>query len=184
MLKLIAKTPFEDLLPISIGTITLSDVTPEFMTFIDCPNGSDAQVSEALKKAHGMTLSAPNRTTARAKKRCVWFGKNHLLLGCEPDEKLSMVARLTDVSDNYAVLRAEGKDIEAVLARLVPIDFTLSHFKPGYTARTLVQHMHAAVMRISDSVFQIIVFRSMAHTLVNDLTCAMTSVYAKISLFK
>ena len=86
MLKLTAKTPFKDLLPISIGTITLSDETPAVMTLIDCPNGSDAQVSEALKKAHGMTLSAPNRSTARAKNRCVWFGKNHLLMGSEPDE--------------------------------------------------------------------------------------------------
>ena len=184
MLKLTAKTPFEDLLPISIGTITLSDETPAFMTLIDCPNGSEAQVSEALKKAHGMTLSAPNRTTARAKKRCVWFGKNHLLLGFELNETLSKIARLTDVSDGYAVLRAEGTDIEAVLARLVPIDFAPSHFRPGYTVRTLVQQMHAAVTRISDSVFQIIVFRSMAQTLVNDLTRAMTSVDARTSLFK
>ena len=81
-------------------------------------------------------------------------------------------------------MRAEGKDIEAVLARLVPIDFALSQFKPGYTARTLVQHMHAAVTRISGSVFQIIVFRSMAQTLVHDLTRAMTSVDARASVFK
>ena len=171
-------------MPIRIGTITLSDETPAVMTLIDCPNGSEAQVSEALKKAHKMMLAAPNRTTGRAKSRCVWFGKNHLLLGSEPDEALSKIARLTDVSDGYAVLRAEGKDIEAVLARLVPIDFALSQFKPGYTARTLVQHMHAAVTRISGSVFQIMVFRSMAQTLVYDMTRAMTSVDARSSLIK
>ena len=184
MLKLATKTPFEDLLPISIGTITLSDETPAVMTLIDCPNRSEAQVSEALKKVHGITLSAPNQTTARAKNRCVWFGKNHLLLGSELDETLSKIARLTDVSDGYAVLRAEGKEIEAVLARLAPIDFAPSRFKPGYTVKTLVQHMHAAVTRISDSVFQIIVFRSMARTLVHDLTRAMTSIDARTSLFK
>ena len=183
MLKLTAKMPFEDLLPISIGTITLSDETPAVMTLIDCPNGSEAQVSEVLKKAHGLTLSSPKRTTARAKNRCVWFGKNHLLLGSELDETLSKIARLTDVTDGYAVLRAEGKDIEAVLARLVPINFAPSHSKPGFTARTLVQHMHASVTRISDTVFQIIVFRSMAQTLVHDLTRAMTSVDARTSLF-
>ncbi len=184
MLKLATKTPLEDLLPISIGTITLSDETPAVMTLIDCPNGSEAQVSETLKKVYGITLSAPNRITARAKNQCVWFGKNHLLLGSELDEKLSKIARLTDVSDGYAVLRAEGKEIEAVLARLAPIDFAASSFKPGYTARTLVQHMHATVTRISDSVFQVIVFRSMARTLVHDLTRAMTSIDARTSLFK
>ena len=183
MLKLTTKTPLEDLLPISIGTITLSDETPAFMTLIDCPNGSESKVSEALKKVHGITLPAPNRTTARAKNRCLWFGKNHLLLGSELDETLSKIARLTDVSDGYAVLRAEGKDIEGVLARLAPIDLAPSHFKPGYTARTLVRHMHAALTRISDTIFQIIVFRSMAQTLVHDLTRAMTSIDARTSLF-
>ena len=184
MLELTAKMPFEDLLPFSIGTITLSDETPSFMTLIDCPRGSEARVSQALKKAHGMKLSAPNRTMGRAKNRCVWFGKNHLLLGPEPDEALSKIARLSDVSDGYAVLRAEGKDIEAVLARLVPIDLALSHFKRGHTARTLVRHMHAAVTRVSDIAFLIIVFRSMAQTLVHDLTRAMTSLDARASLLK
>ena len=157
---------------------------PAVMTLIDCPKGSKARVSEVLKKAYVMTFSGPNRTTARAKNRCLWFGKNHLLLGSEPDETLSKIARLTDVSDGYAVLRAEGRDIEALLARIVPIDFAPSHFKPGYTARTLVQQMHAAVTQISDSVFQIIVFRSMAQTLVHDRKRVMTSVYARTILFR
>ena len=181
MLKLTTKTPLEDLLPISIGAITLSDETPAFMTLIDCPNGSEAKVSEALKKVHGIPLSAPNRTTARAKNRCLWFGKNHLLLGFELDERLSKIARLTDVSDGYAVLRAKGKDIESVLARLVPIDLALSHFKRGHTARTLVRHTHASVTRVSDTAFLIIVSRSVAQTLVRDLTRAMTSVDARAS---
>ena len=105
-------------------------------------------------------------------------------MGPEADEALSKIARLSDVSDGYAVLRAEGKDIEAVLARLVPIDLALSHFKRGHTARTLVRHMHAAVTRVSDIAFLIIVFRSMAQTLVHDLTRAMTSLDARASLLK
>ncbi len=184
MLKLTAKMPLEDLLPLSIGKITLSEEAPAFVTLIDCPYGSEAKVSDALKKARGMTLSAPNRTTGRAKNRCVSSGKNHIPLGPEPDEALSKIARLCDVSNGYAVLRAEGKDIEAVLARLVPIDLTLSHFKRGHTARTLVRHMHAAVTRVSESAFQIIIFCSMANTLVYNLTRAMTSVDARASLLK
>ena len=184
MLKLTAKMPFADFLPLSIGTITLSDETPEFMTLIDCPHGSEANVSDVLKKAHGMALSAPNRTTGRAENRCIWFGKNHLLLGFEPDEALANIARLSDVSDGYAVLHAQGKDIETVLARLVPIDLALSKFKRGNTARTLVQQMHAAVTRVSDSAFQIIIVRSMAQTLLHNLTRAMVSVDARASLLK
>tara|TARA_B100001057_G_scaffold36525_2_gene33075 strand:+ start:1472 stop:2029 length:558 start_codon:yes stop_codon:yes gene_type:complete len=184
VIKLTAKMPFQNLLPLRIGTITLSDETPAFMTLIDYPDGSEAGVSEALKKAHRIPLAALNRTTRHAENRCIWFGKNHLLLGPEPDEALAKIARLTDVSDGYVVLRAEGKDIEVALARLVPIDLALSHFKIGHTARTLVHNMHAAVIRVSNCAFQIIVFRSMAQTLMHDLMRAMRSVDARASLLK
>ena len=184
MLKLSAKMPFDDLLPLSVGTVTLSDDTPENMSIIDCPVGTEAKVSEVLKSAHGMGLPAANRTTGSAKNRCIWFGKNHLLLGPKPDDALTKVARLSDVSDGYAVLRAEGKDIEAVLARLVPLNLAQKHFKRGHTARSLIQHMHGSLTRVSDSAFHVIVFRSMAQTLVHDLERAMISVEARASLLK
>ena len=71
MLKLSAKMPFDDLLPLSIGTVTLSDDTPDYMSIIDCPVGTEAKVSEVLKSAHGIGLPAANRTTGSAKNRCI-----------------------------------------------------------------------------------------------------------------
>jgi sarcosine oxidase subunit gamma len=44
--------------------------------------------------------------------------------------------------------------------------------------------MHGSLTRVSDSAFQVIVFRSMAQTLVHDLKRAMISVEARASLLK
>jgi sarcosine oxidase subunit gamma len=129
-----------------------------------------------------MALPAPNRTSGRAEARCIWFGQQYLLIGPEPDPSLSNVARLTDVSDCYAIVRAEGAEIEQVLARLVPVDVSRAVFKRGHTARTLIQHMTGSLSRISGSAFQILVFRSMALTLVHDIERAMKSIASRDQL--
>ena len=182
MLKLIAKSPFEGLLPISCGSVSLSEYAVDCITLIASNKGNQKQLSDELKAAHGMTLPVPNRMTGRAGARCVWFGQQYFLMGPKPDPSLNNVARLTDVSDGYAVAHLEGAGIENVLARLVPIDVSDIVFKRGQTARTLVQHMTASISRISDTAFQIIAFRSMAATLVHDIERAMQSVAARDQL--
>ena len=179
MLKLVEKSPFEGLLPISCGSFTFSEDTTEYITSIASKKGNFKQLSGALKTAHGMALPAPNRMTGREGARCVWLGQQYLLLGPKPDQSLKNFARLTDVSDGYAVARAVGPHIEEVLARLTPVDVSHRVFKRGQTARTLIHHLTGSLSRISDTAFQIIVFRSMAFTLVRDMERAMHSVSAR-----
>ena len=126
-----------------------------------------------------MALPAPNRITGRVEARCVWFGQQYLLMGPKPDQSLNKVARLTNVSDGYAVARLQGTESERVLARLVPINVSRNVFKRGQTARTLIQHMHGSLTRVSDTSFQIIVLRSMALNLVHDIERAMQSIAAR-----
>ncbi|MDG1257047.1 MAG: sarcosine oxidase subunit gamma, partial [Paracoccaceae bacterium] len=45
--------------------------------------------------------------------------------------------------------------------------------------RSSLYHMMASITRIGNNTFQIIVFRSMAETLVHDLSVAMKSVLAR-----
>ena len=179
MLKLIAKSPLEELLPISCGSVSLTEDAVGCITLIASKKGQKKQLSGVLKEAHGMALPAPNRMTGRTEARCVWFGQQYLLIGPEPNPSLNNVARLTNVSDGYAVARAEGAEIEQVLARLVPVDVSRAVFKRGHTARTLIQHMTGSLSRISDTAFQIIVFRSMALTLVHDIERSMQSIAAR-----
>lgn len=180
MLELTSKSACAGLLPLSIGALVLSEETPAAMTSVAPHKGREAALSEALKAAHGMAFPAAGRATGRADARAVWFGRGvAMLIGPQPDTVLADHAALTDQTDAWAVVRLEGEGAEDVLARLVPVDVRQTHFKRGHTARTQVMHMSASVTRVGDAAFQIMVFRSMAKTLVHDLETAMRSIAAR-----
>jgi heterotetrameric sarcosine oxidase gamma subunit len=60
-----------------------------------------------------------------------------------------------------------------VLARLCPVDSRLSAFPVGASLRTEAKHMMASISRLDEDRLQIMVFRSMARTLIHDLKTAM-----------
>jgi heterotetrameric sarcosine oxidase gamma subunit len=73
----------------------------------------------------------------------------------------------------------KGAGAVDVLARLVPLDLREGHFKRGHTARSQVMHMQASVTRLASDEFMIMVFRSMAGTLVHDMKQAMAAVASR-----
>jgi sarcosine oxidase subunit gamma len=178
--ELIAKTPCDGLLPLNAGTVTAREEALGALTSIAPYKGADKALSEALKSAHGMALPGPNRMTGKAGSRAIWFGRGILLLaGPAPDASLVRHAALSDQSDGWAIIRVEGKGARDVLARLTPIDLRPSHFKRGHTARSEIQHMHGSITRLVEDAYILMVFRSMAVTLVHDLKTAMESVAAR-----
>ena len=180
MAELKARTPCEGLLPLSIGTVEATEVAPGRITSIMPRQGAEAALSLALKASHGMAFPAPNRATGKAAARAVWTGRNQaMLIGPEPDAALAAHAALTDQSDGWAVVRLQGAGAVDVLARLVPIDLRPAQFKRGHTARTMLGHMPASITRVGDTAFQVMVFRSMAVTLVHELKTAMEGVAAR-----
>ena len=179
MANLIAKTPCEGLLPVTAGTLTLSEVTPAAITSVAPAKGQEKAVSNALKKAFGAALPSANRATGKDGARAIWSGAGQaLLLGIVP--KPIRNAAMTDQSDAWAVIRLDGADAEAVLARLVPVDLRAVAFKRGHTVRTMLFHMACSVTRVGTNAFDIMVFRSMARTAVHELEVAMKSVAAQI----
>ena len=180
MVELIAKSPFDGLLPLTIGQAELSEVDLVQMTSIAPYKGQASVVSTALKEAHGMAAPAPNRATGKEGARAIWFGNDMMLLqGPVADGELAKHAALTDQTHGWATVRLEGADAAQVLARLTPIDLRDRHFKRGHTARTELAHMMASITRIGPQSFQIMVFRGFAETLVHDLKTAMRSVAAR-----
>lgn len=177
VVKLIAKTPCNGLLPVFAGNCTLSELAPGAITSISPILGQQRAVSAALKKACGVGFPAANRVTAKGEVRCIWFGAGQaMLFGAAP--KVIKGASITDQSDGWAVLQLQGKDANAVLARMVPVDLRRSAFKNGHTARTILFHMPMSITRSGVNSFDIMVFRSMATTAVQELEVAMKSVAA------
>ena len=180
MADLIAKSPCAELLPFSVGSVTLEEAAPGVLTTLAPWQGREEALSQALEAAHGMRFPAPNRTTGRAGARAIWFGRDMaLLMGPSPDPSLTGHAALTDQSDAWAAVMLTGAGSDDVLARLVPVDLRPSTFRRGHTVRSQVTHMNASVTRTGPDSFLILVFRSMARTLVHELKTAMEGVAAR-----
>jgi heterotetrameric sarcosine oxidase gamma subunit len=177
--NLIARSACAGLLPVTIGSVTLSEVRIDQMASVAPFKGKEAMVSEALKAACGIAFPAPNRTTSKGAARAVWAGQGRAnVIGCDlPD--LSGLAAVTDQADGVAAVKIEGDGAEAALARLVPLDLRAATFKRGHTARSLVNHMTASISRLGPKSFEIMVMRSMAQTLVHELTEAAEGVAAR-----
>ncbi len=179
MAELKAKTPCGDLLPRHRGDVTLEEVDPGVLTSVTVL-GDEAALSDALEKAHGIPFPAANRATGKAGVRCIWFGRDQaLLMGAVPDAGLGSHAVLVDQSDGWCAVSLSGGASEEVLARLVPVDLRSGVFKRGHTVRSLVGHMGASITRTGRDRFVILVFRSMAVTLVHELDKAMQGVAAR-----
>lgn len=175
-----AQSPCADLLPVTIGPWSLREEAPGAITALLPYAGQQEALSRALGDAHGMAWPAPGRATGKAAARCVWTGRQQaMLIGPAPDAGLARHAALTDQSDAWAVVTLSGPGSKDVLARLVPVDLRAARFRRGHSARTLLGHMSASVTRTGAETFQIMVFRSMAATLVHELKSAMSGLAAR-----
>ena len=180
MADLIAKTPLDDMAPLTIGTVTLAEVDLGTRTSIAPYTGQAKALGPVFKDAHGMAWPTPNRATGKDGARAIWFGRDMVLLaGPDPEAGLAQHAALTDQTDAWAAVHLSGSGVEDVLARLVPLNLGAAAFKRGHTARTQIQHMNGSITRVGADTFLLLVFRSMAGTLRHDLQRAMESVAAR-----
>ena len=169
----------EGFLPVTIGSVTLSEVVIERMASVAPFKGKEGVVTKALKEACEIAFPSPNRTSSKGEARAVWAGQGRAnMIGCDlPD--LAGLAAVTDQADGVAAVKIEGDGAEAVLSRLVPLDLRAANFKRGHTARSLVNHMSASITRLGPNSFEVMVMRSMAQTLVHELTEAAEGVAAR-----
>lgn len=166
-------------LPLEIGAARLEALDVGRLTSLS-PFGDASELGAALEAAHGVSWPGPGRATGKKGARCVWFGRGEvMLMGPAPKEALGGLGAVVDQSDAWAVVALEGAAAEQVLARLVPVDLRRASFKRGHSVRTQLVHMPASITRVGADRFLILVFRSMAATLVHDLKRAMVAVAAR-----
>ena len=177
--KLQAISACDGLLPLTIGAATLAEVDLGHITSL-APVGDAHSLSTALEKAHAVALPKPNRATGKDGARCIWFGRDEMLLvGPAPNKDLGEYGAVVDVSDGWACVELSGTAAVDVLARLAPVDLRDGVFKRGHSVRTQILHMSTSITRVGADRFQILVFRSMAVTLVHDLKQAMAGVASR-----
>ncbi len=180
MIELTARSPFNGTLPLSVGALNLSQVDAGQMTALSPRKGQGKALASAFKQAHGIAWPGPGRISGREGCRALWFGHSHvLLMGPVPDATLCQHAAMVDQSDAWGVVRIEGAGVRDALARLTPLDLRETQFKRGHTARSEIADMPASVTRIGAQSYQVMVFRAMAGTLVEEIEVAMRGVAAR-----
>ena len=175
MADLIAQAATHGLLPVEIGDTLLEDAQPEAITWVAPFNRKKAAVARALGGFPG-----PGEVIEVKAGRALSVGPGQaLILGapvtCED-------AAVADQSDGWTVVALDGATSRDVLARLTPLDLRDSAFRQNATARTLLGHMTASITRTGPYRFELMVFRSMTHTLLHELTRAMTQVAARAKI--
>ena len=176
MVKLIARSAAECLLPMDIGEVQVAELAGPLYSVAPFA-GQGAGVASAL----GLdALPAPGQSRQAETGLCAWFGHAHwLLMDWEAPPSLSGLAAVTDQTDAWCRVQLTGGGVRDVLARLTPVDQREGAFPVGAILRTDVQHMSGVILRSGGDTWQVMVFRSMAGTLVHDLRTVMTSVAAR-----
>ncbi|MBR9762185.1 MAG: sarcosine oxidase subunit gamma [Rhodobacteraceae bacterium] len=147
------------------------------------PGRDAAPLATALQKHHGLTLPAPGGRSLREEGECLWFGRDqYLLIGVAPSPLLSGAATMTDQSDAWTSVLLQGPLAREVLARLTPLDLRDVAQPEGATARSEIAHMMGSLTRVAADGYRLMVFRSMAETLLRDLRETLEAVAARQAL--
>jgi sarcosine oxidase subunit gamma len=183
VVDLTPRTPCAGLLPVRAGDVRLTEVDAGHITSLIPGPGQAAALADALRDAHGLGWPEPGRAILGEGAAVVWTGMDQaMLMGPAPAAALADQAALTDQSDAWALVELTGAPGPEVLARLVPVDLRPRAFPVGSAARTLLGHMHAAILRTGPESLRLLVFRSMAGTLVHEVHAAMEAVAARHGL--
>ncbi len=166
-------------LPLKIGTVSAVEV--ETSLFLVAPfDKKSRQAAAVLYAEMGLQWPETHKMRRAGASYALWFDHAHIaLMGVEPSAKLLQYAAVTDVSDGWCIVDISGPEVRDVLARVTPLDMRIKSFKTGMTQRSMLMRMQASISCLGKSHFRVMVFRSMALTVVHDLAVAMESVAAR-----
>lgn len=180
MVRLVARTPLEGEPLGPAGGVVLTEAQIDQAFSVAPFRGKTAAVDAALRKACGLGFPPPNTALAAGAVRAVWSGRGRaIVIGTALPAAIHRIAAVTAQGDGIAALRVEGEAAVDVLARLVPVDLRPARFPPGTTVRTFVGHMAAQVTCLGPDLFEIMVMRSMGHTLVHEIRATAAMVAAR-----
>ncbi len=177
MADLTATSPFAGArLPQRFAGCTLEALPPAQITAVAPYPGQLAALRQTLGAFPG-----PGAVIAAAGGRLVWAG-HALALAFDADMPQGSAehAALSDQSDGWAGVSLRGTAAPMVLARLLPLD--LRRLPPGSSARSLLGHLPALILRPEALAFELWIWRSMVGSAMHDLTGAMQAVGARQAL--
>ena len=123
---------------------------------IATPLGGEDVLASKLQGGWALAMPSPTKSSVSRETRAVRTAPDQILLVFPHDtpdaervvqEKLDGSGYTTDQTDSWVVLEVSGPDTLAALERICPIDLHLDEFPVDATARTVMEHMGAMILR-------------------------------------
>ncbi len=157
-----------------VGALRLAAVPLDAATEILPIGGAD--IGDAMLAVTGVGFPAPTESSLAGDVRVLWFGRDAaLVIGARVEIDGALCV---DQSDAWVALELSG-GVRDVLARLCPLDLREGSFAVGATARTLLNHVGVSLTRTSGEEWLLLVPRSCAGTVWDELVTAARLVAAR-----
>lgn len=156
---------------ITIGENRIAERDDLALVSIATPLGGDDALANALRKGWDLAVPEPTRSSVSGDTRAVRTAPDQMVLmfpHTSPDAqsvvggKLNGTGYTTDQTDVWVVLDISGPDTLAALERLCPLD-TAAMPVDG-SARTVMEHMGAMIIRIDTDRFLLLSASSSARS--------------------
>ncbi len=149
---LTAKSPLSGY-DVEIAACRLREVSDVALISVAVPlNGEDA-LKAALSSRFLLSYPDYGETKVHGETRAARLGPDQLMLFLPPNKEqetiqaLEGVAYTTEQTGNWIICELSGSGSTAALERICPIDLHDESFPEGAFARTVMEHMNAAILR-------------------------------------
>ena len=147
---------------ISVGSNRILERADLAIVSVAVPNGEEASLTRALKDSWALSLPDARQTSVSGDTRAIRTASDQLFLVFShdtPDAEPFVQSRLngagytTDQTDVWVALSVSGPDTLAALERICPLDLDLGVFPVDASARTIMEHMGAFILRLGETEF-------------------------------
>lgn len=142
---------------LSIGMNRIVERDDMALVSVAAPSGDMDALGKKLKTVFKLDLPEPTQSSTAGDMRAVRTAADQLMLvfphstpDAEPfvQGKLKGAGYTTDQTDVWVVFEVAGPNCLGALERLCPIDLDASVFPDGASARTVMEHMGAMIIRL------------------------------------
>lgn len=137
------------------------------------PSGGEAALAAALQAGWSLGMPEPTLSSVNGDIRAIQTAADQIMLlfpsgRADADtpirEKLGATGYLTDQTHGWVIIEIDGPDVHAALERLCPIDLHPDYFAQGASARTVMEHIGAIVIRTGPQSFLLLSASSSAQS--------------------
>lgn len=126
------------------------------------PHGGDDTLASALQSGWSLSMPSPTISSVSGDTRAIRTAPDQLLLMFPHDApdankivqgQLNGAGYTTDQTDSWVVFEVSGPDTLAALERICPLDLHPASFPVDASARTIMEHMGAMIVRLESERF-------------------------------